>query len=95
MTGVQTCALPIFTVFYNPKDSDLPQWQKSRELHNEMLAQYRKQNWSQAVELVNKLENEFDGKMKHYYELWLERIEEMKNANLPKDWSGTYVATSK
>ena len=85
----------IFTVFYNPKDSDLPQWQKSRELHNEMLAQYRKQNWSRAVELVNKLENEFDGKMKHYYELWLERIEEMKNANLPKDWSGTYVATSK
>ena len=85
----------IFTVFYNPKDSDLPQWQKSRELHNEMLVQYRKQNWSRAVELVNKLENEFDGKMKHYYELWLERIEEMKNANLPKDWSGTYVATSK
>ena len=50
----------IFTVFYNPKDSDLPQWQKSRELHNEMLAQYRKQNWSRAVELVNKLENECD-----------------------------------
>ena len=38
---------------------------------------------------------QFDGKMDHYYELWLERIEEMRNANLPKDWDGVFRATSK
>ena len=29
------------------------------------------------------------------YEIWLERIEDMRNANLPKDWDGIYRATSK
>lgn len=29
------------------------------------------------------------------YNLWLERIEEMKAANLPNDWDGVFRATSK
>jgi hypothetical protein len=33
--------------------------------------------------------------MDHYYELWLERIEEMRNAKLPGDWDGVFRATSK
>jgi hypothetical protein len=39
--------------------------------------------------------DEFDGQMDLYYNMWLERIEEMSHKTLPEDWSGTYVATSK
>lgn len=85
----------IFTVFFNPNAGAMPEWVMAREQHNEMLAAYRQQNWDRAVELVNELRGKFDGNMDHYYEIWLERIEDMRNANLPKDWNGTYVATSK
>jgi adenylate cyclase len=85
----------IYTVFYNPNADAMTKWLTAREKHNEMLAAYRQQDWKRAVKLVNELQGEFDGNMDHYYEIWLERIEDMRNANLPKDWNGTYVATSK
>jgi adenylate cyclase len=60
-----------------------------------MIVAYRNQEWKKAVELVNELKGEFDGNMDHYYDLWLERIEEMKAKNLPEDWDGVFRATSK
>jgi hypothetical protein len=38
---------------------------------------------------------EFDGGLDEYYDIWLDRIQEMKSRNLPQDWDGVYVATSK
>jgi len=87
--------LNIFTVLPNTNAGGMPEWIMARETHDEMLAAYRRQDWETAVQLVNTLKGEFDGNMDHYYELWLERIEDMKNANLPKDWDGVYRATSK
>jgi hypothetical protein len=61
-----------------------------------MLQCYREQKWASAIKLINdNLKGEFDGQMDHYYDLWLERIEEMKAAKLPKDWDGVFRATSK
>ncbi|NBP02899.1 MAG: adenylate/guanylate cyclase domain-containing protein [Proteobacteria bacterium] len=85
----------IFTVFYNPEDSEISRWNQDREAHNKMLAAYRAQDWKQAIDLVNSLKGAFNGQMDHYYELWLERIADMKAAKLPKDWDGVYRATSK
>ena len=86
----------IFTVFFNPDDKiEYGKWIHDKEVHNKMLANYREQKWDEAVTLVNRLMPSFGGGMKHYYELWLERIEEMRNANLPKDWDGVFRATSK
>ena len=83
----------IFTAFRNP--SDMTTWNTARTLHNEMLEFYRAQQWSKASTLVEKLKGSFDGSMDTYYHLWLERIEEMKNAGLSKDWDGVFRATSK
>jgi len=87
--------LNIFTVFYNPPHEKLQFWLHDREQHNAMLASYRAQDWAGAKRMVNNLKGSFDGQMDHYYDLWLERIEEMKNAGLPKDWDSVYRATSK
>ena len=73
----------------------MPDWLLALDLHNEMLGYYRKQEWNKAMNLVMMLKGEFDCNMDHYYDIWLDRIEDMKNADLPEDWSGTYVATSK
>jgi adenylate cyclase len=87
----------IFTVFYNPKDEDeLKEWQHKREVHDLMLEYYRKQQWDKAIALISEvLTGSFNKGMDHYYELWLERIEEMRAANLPADWDGVFRATSK
>jgi adenylate cyclase len=86
----------ISTVFYNPVDLDeLAKWQHDRVVHNLMLEKYRNQDWSAAIALIEALTGKFDGQMNQYYGLWLERIEEMRNANLPADWDGVFRATSK
>ncbi len=85
----------IFTVFYNPDASVAADWIMARERHNEMLKHYRNQDWNIAAQMVNELKGEFDGQMDNYYDIWLERIEEMKSANLPSDWDGVFRATSK
>jgi adenylate cyclase len=85
----------IFTVFYNPDITVAADWIMARDMHDGMLTYYRQQKWDDAIELCHELTGEFDGKMDHYYELWIERIAEMRSRNLPADWDGTYRATSK
>ena len=85
----------ISTVFRNPDANAMPEWIMARDIHNKMLSAYRAQDWKTAIELVKLLQGEFDGRMDHYYDLWSERIEEMRNANLPSDWDGVFRATSK
>lgn len=85
----------IFTVFYNPDPGAMSEWIMARDQHNEMLKHYKNQDWNIAAQMVNDLKGEFDGNMDDYYDLWLERIEEMKQANLPADWDGVFRATSK
>jgi hypothetical protein len=33
--------------------------------------------------------------MDHYYDIWIDRCEKMKQIKLPADWDGMYHATSK
>jgi adenylate cyclase len=91
----KTIGVNIFTVFYNPDVTVAADWIMARETHEKMLALYREQKWDDAITLCQELTGEFDGKMDDYYELWQERIAEMRSRDLPADWDGTYRATSK
>jgi hypothetical protein len=64
-------------------------------MHNGMLTYYKQQKWDDAIELCKTLIGEFDGNMDQYYELWIERIADMRSRDLASDWDGTYRATSK
>ena len=63
--------------------------------HDAMLQCYRDQKFDDAIVMCQNLVGEFDGQMDHYYELWIERCQEMKKRRLPKEWDGVYHATSK
>lgn len=91
----KTIGVNIFTANYMPDETVADAWNASREKHKEMLAQYRAQKWDKAIAMCKELTGSFDGNMDHYYEKWIERIAEMRTRNLPKDWDGTYHATSK
>ena len=60
-----------------------------------MLELYKSQSWKIATKFCNELKGGFGGALDDYYDLWIERIKEMKAMKLPKDWDGIYRATSK
>jgi adenylate cyclase len=91
----KSVGVSIFTVFYMPDESVADAWNSAREKHNKMLDLYRAQKWDKAIAMCQELAGSFDSNMDHYYEKWIERIGDMRVANLPADWDGTYRATSK
>jgi adenylate cyclase len=91
----KSIGVTIYTVFYNPDVTVAADWIMAREMHDLMLAHYRKQEWDKAITICQDLVGEFDGKMDEYYALWQERIADMRSRDLPSDWDGTYKATSK
>ena len=64
-------------------------------VHNLFIRAYREQNWYLMKDYVKNLENSFDGDMKEYYDMMLERVEEYKTNPLPADWDGVFRTNSK
>jgi len=73
---------------------------KSKDTHDEMHKAYRSQQFDKAIEMCQWLKSSypkgaFDGQMNNYYDMWIERCEYMKTQELPKDWNGVFIATTK
>jgi adenylate cyclase len=91
----KTEGVRIYTVLPTVDAGAMAEYVMATQTHDEMLAAYRAQQWKKAQELCAVLRTEFDGEMEKYYDAWLERIDEMKQAKLPADWDGVFRATSK
>jgi len=65
--------------------------------HDVMHQQYRRQDFGSAIATCKALRRDFDGQMKGYYDMWIERCEYMKTQDLPDmiEWDGVFIATSK
>ena len=64
-------------------------------MHQRMHRAYRLQEFDEAIDLCNKLMRHFDAKLEGYYTMWIERCEFQKTQDLPTDWNGVFIATSK
>jgi len=80
---------------YTVLDDVTPEYIMAGETHERMHGLYRAQKFDQAIKLCEQLKPEFDGKMAGYYDMWIERCKFQKTQTLPKDWDGTFIATSK
>jgi adenylate cyclase len=60
-------------------------------IHDEYLKEYYRGNWTAAIKWAQKLVNNDEVTIKHYYELMIERMEQ----GVPANFDGTYRATSK
>ena len=87
----KTVGIEIYTVL----DIKISKYAKEKQMHEDMHRHYRNQDFDKAINLCEKLTYAFDGKMKGYYAMWTERCEFQKTQNLPKDWDGVFIATSK
>ena len=87
----KTVGIEIYTVLNLNKDKYI----KPSQMHNDMHMNYQKQDFDKAIKICNDLMECFEGQMKGYYDMWIERCEYMKTQDLPKDWNGVFIATTK
>tara|TARA_R110000868_G_scaffold270666_1_gene530091 strand:+ start:59 stop:1012 length:954 start_codon:yes stop_codon:yes gene_type:complete len=91
----KTVGLDIFTVL-EPNVMNILEFGNARNLHNDMLRCYTNKEWLKAISLCMELDDSFDGALSFYYTMMRGRcLEYNNNANFPKDWAGTFIATSK
>ncbi len=86
----------VFTVLGGVEVEQDPRCRELCDLNTSMLAVYRKQQWDEALRLIDrchKLANGFgvDG----LYAMYVERIEVYRAEPPPPDWTGVYEAESK
>jgi adenylate cyclase len=84
----------IYTVVDELNTAPKDYW-TAREEHNRMLEYYCQQKWASATAKIAALRGCFDGQLDHYYDMMLNRITELEQANLPPDWDCVYRASSK
>ena len=84
----------IFTVLETDAGA-LAEYLISRELHDLMIDYYREQKWDRALKQIEQLKGEFDGKMDHYYDMMIERIQEYQSKPPEQSWDGIYRTNSK
>ena len=63
--------------------------------HDRMHQMYRAQQFKASISMCKALKGEFDSKMDKYYDMWIERCEFQLTQDLPADWNGVMIATSK
>lgn len=80
---------------YTVLDDVTPEYVMAGRTHAKMHELYRLQKFDAAIILCEELKAEFDGKMSAYYDMWIERCEFQKTQDLPADWNGVFIATSK
>lgn len=90
----KTEGVNIFTVLETDLNS-MSKYTVSREQHNMMIHSYRTMQWDDALRLINELEGQFDGQMDKYYHMMIERIQELREQDLPNDWDTVYRTNSK
>jgi adenylate cyclase len=88
----KTEPVTIYTVF-NKKDSEVVDEAFLTE-HQDFLMNYRCQNWIKAREHIDKFRFSKPN-FTLYYTLFLDRIDDLSEQNLPEDWSGVFIAKTK
>jgi adenylate cyclase len=87
----KSVGLSIYTVLDDAK----PVWASAQKKHQQMHEDYAAQRFDDAIDKCRLLHDHFDHKMQGYYDMWIERCEYMKTQDLPSNWDGIFVATSK
>ena len=87
----KTVGISIYTVL----DDVRPAWKTAKKHHDRMHELYRQQMFEEAAAQCKLIRRNFDGRLEGYYDMWIERCEYMMTQDLPSDWNGVFVATSK
>jgi adenylate cyclase len=85
----KSVGIPIYTVIERYTDKE------ARAQHDTMHDLYRNQKFDDAIHQCVELKGTFGGQLDKYYDMWIERCEFQKTQDLPEDWNGVFIATTK
>ncbi|MDD5218442.1 MAG: adenylate/guanylate cyclase domain-containing protein [Candidatus Omnitrophica bacterium] len=93
----KTQPVRIFALLGDPKVKESTAFQAFEAKQQEMLAAYRLQKWDDAecgIGACEKLSAGFPS-LGNYYDFYRDRIRANRNSQLPPDWDGVFIATTK
>ena len=62
--------------------------QSLKDLHSNLMAEYRKRNWRYCEDVIEHLTGKWGGEVDTFYSELFQRIQNLKQADLPQDWTG-------
>lgn len=70
---------------------DIPTMDNFQRMHSALLSEYRKKNWGFCLEAIGHLKGKWNGKVDSFYEIFEDRINTLKDEQLPDEWNGVIV----
>jgi hypothetical protein len=67
---------------------EMPAIESLKELHTNLMAEYRKQNWQYCEDAIAHLTGKWHGELNSFYTELYQRILNLKQEDLPEDWTG-------
>ena len=65
-----------------------------KELHSNLLKEYRKRNWKYCEDAVDHLRGKWNGEIDTFYTILIERIQDLKTQTLDDAWTGVILRSS-
>jgi hypothetical protein len=65
-----------------------------RELHSNLMKEYRKRNWKYCEDAMEHLQGKWNGELDSFYTVLTERIQDLKTQALGNDWTGCVLRSS-
>jgi hypothetical protein len=78
-----------FCVVENVPILDMPKVEKMKELHSNLMVEYRKQNWNYCTQALEHLVGFWGGELDSFYNTISSRIAEYENQDPGDDWDGS------
>jgi hypothetical protein len=67
---------------------EIPSIESHKELHTNLLVEYRKRNWKYCEDAIEYLTGKWGGEADTFYSELYQRIQQLKSQDLPQDWTG-------
>ena len=67
---------------------EMPAIESLKELHSNLIAEYQKRNWRYCEDAIAHLTGKWHGELNSFYTELSQRISNLKQEDLPEDWTG-------
>jgi hypothetical protein len=67
---------------------------KFKELHSNLMREYRKRNWKYCQDATEHLQGKWNGELDSFYTILSERIQDLKTQSLGDDWTGVILRSA-
>jgi hypothetical protein len=65
-----------------------------KDLHSNLLKEYRKRNWKYCEDAVEHLRGKWNGELDTFYTVLIDRIQDLKTQSLSDDWTGVILRSA-